>query len=65
MEANGSKSVVKGDKTVCGGQAKRNEFRLYRSKDRCFKCGVKGWSSDDHYCKERKGKGKIGDSKNE
>ncbi len=61
MEANGSKSVVKDDKTVCWGQATRNECSLYRSKHRYFKFGVKGWSSDDHPCKERKGKGKFGD----
>lgn len=46
------KSGKKDNTKISWGPAKKGEGKLYRSQDRCCKCGVKGWSDPSHPCRE-------------
>lgn len=49
---NGGRKPNKDDGALSWGPAKKGERNIYRSNDRCFFCGVKGYSTNSCDCKK-------------
>ena len=52
-ETNAPSSQEKDPNAISSGPAKQEQY-MYKKHDRCFKCGIKGWSDINNPCRKEK-----------